>query len=245
MTLGGTFNLQHFTMLHVHTYLQQLFDSGFGLLSEGWVIDSEGWVPCDAEQGGICLLGAGFLWEEVVEDDTVAVLGIRVHMDGGDQGTLFTKQVQSIHCLQCCLCHTNGTRRRKREEEEEEEGRKREGGGRRKRRRRRRKGGEGGEGGGGGGGERKGRGGGREEEDEEEQEEEEENKQEKDDDFFSHAPTPHTHSSHHTPGMQFSPSHIVPGPSLPHPIVRDTIGTLHIIHKILNEVHLIHSEDDL
>lgn len=80
-------------------YLQQLFDSGFSLLSEGRVIDSKGWVPCDAEERGICLLGAGFLWEEVVQDDTVAVLGVRVHMDGGDQGTLFTKQVQPIHCL--------------------------------------------------------------------------------------------------------------------------------------------------
>ena len=157
MTLGGTFNLQHFTMLHVHTYLQQLLDSGFGLLSEGWVIDSEGWVSCDAEQRGICLLGAGFLWEEVVEDDTVAVLGIRVHMDGGDHGTLFTKQVQSIHCLQCCLSHTNGTRRRKREgeegrrrrkeeeeggereEEEEEKEKEEEGKGRRKMRKSRRK----------------------------------------------------------------------------------------------------------
>ena len=167
------------SMLHVHTYLQQLLDSGFGLLSEGWVIDSEGWVPCDAEQRGICLLGTGFLWEEVVEDDTVAVLGIRVHMDGGDHGALFTKQVQSIHCLQCCLSHTNGTRRRKREGEEGRRRRKEEeegGGGRRRRgrkrrrrkkRKRRRKGG-------GGGGERKGRGGEREEEDEEEQEEDNE-----------------------------------------------------------------------
>ena len=82
--VGHSFSNILLCCIHVHTYLQQLFDSGFGLLSEGWVINSEGWVPCDAEQRGICLLGAGFLWEEVVEDDTVAVLGIRVHMDGGD-----------------------------------------------------------------------------------------------------------------------------------------------------------------
>ena len=56
-------------------------------------------------------------------------------------------------------------------------------------------------------------------------------------------PPPPTHT--HTPGMQFSSPNIVPGPPFPHPIVRDTIGTLHIVYKVLNEVNFVHCEDDL
>ena len=48
-----------------------------------------------------------------------------------------------------------------------------------------------------------------------------------------------------SPCMQLPPSNIVPGSSLPHPIVRSAIGTLDIVDQVLDKVHLIHSENNL
>ena len=72
------------------------------------MVDGEGGVAGDAEEGGVRLLGAGLAREEVVKDDTVAVLSIGVDVDDGQRGALATKQVESIDGLQRCLGHPNG-----------------------------------------------------------------------------------------------------------------------------------------
>ena len=74
-------------------YLQNLTGPLLGELAEGGVIDSECGVACDAEEGGVGLFGGGFPWEEVVEDHTVPVLCVRIHVDDRQTGTLAVKQV--------------------------------------------------------------------------------------------------------------------------------------------------------
>ena len=80
-----------------------------GLPAESRVINGEGWIADDAEEGGISLFGGGLSREEVVEDDAVAILGIWIHMDNRQGGTLATKHVQTVDGIQSCLGHSYGT----------------------------------------------------------------------------------------------------------------------------------------
>ena len=52
-------------------------------IAEGRVMDGEGRVAGDAEKGGISLFGGGLMREEVGEDDMIAILGVRGHVDNG------------------------------------------------------------------------------------------------------------------------------------------------------------------
>ena len=49
----------------------------------------------------------------MAEDNSVPVLGVWVHMDGGQGGALAAKQVQSIHSLKGSLGHPYRAGRRK------------------------------------------------------------------------------------------------------------------------------------
>lgn len=58
-------------------------------------------------------------------------------------------------------------------------------------------------------------------------------------------PLHETPAVHPSPCMELSLAHIVSGASLPHPVVRDTVGSLHIVDQVLYEVHLVHGEHHL
>ena len=52
-------------------------------------------------------------------------------------------------------------------------------------------------------------------------------------------------SSWTVPGMHFRGPIVVLASSFPHPKIRSSIGSFHIVHQILNKVHFIHCVNDL